>query len=305
MPARFARLAVIAAATCAGAIALAASAQEAPPRIDWQVERIDRDTPGQVQLTFAYRTETHSSSDSHSAQLADLAGLTDAQLASPTRAMVRFAIRRDAGEFDCDGSARADYASGTCDFHANTAFAGFLTSHRVGPAGPDDLFQLAYNDIGRAYVEELARQGYPAPSVDDLRRAGQHGVRLAYLHDLGGAGYHAESLAALTRLRDHGVSLRYVTELRAAGYAHPSMEELLRARDHGVSASFLAGLADQGYRGLPLDTVVRLRDHGVTASFVARANAQLAQDGHKLQADELISLRDRGGLYVRAGDRDR
>jgi hypothetical protein len=301
MPAVFARLA-LAAAACA-AVASAARAQEIPPRLDWQVERLAGDAAGQVQLTFAYRTEHHQSSDSHPAQLSDFAGLSAAQLASPTLTMVRFALRRDAGEFDCDGSARADRGSGTCDFHANPAFATFLKGRGIGPAEPADLFQLAYSDVGRAYVEELTRQGYATPSVDDLRRAGQHGVSLAYLRDMGAAGYRADSLANLVRLRDHGVSLRYVAELRAAGYAHPAIEDLLRARDHGVSAQYLTSLADQGYRGLPLETVVRMRDHGVTASFVGRANAELAQGGKKLEPEELISLRDRGGLYVRARER--
>jgi hypothetical protein len=302
MPAIFRRLALVAAAA-AGAVAVCARAQEIPPRLDWQVERLPGDAAGQVQLTFSYRTEHHASSDSHSAQLGDLAGLTEAQLGAPTLTLVRFALRRDAGDFDCDGSARAERASGSCDFHANPAFSTFLQSRGIGSAEPSDLFQLAYANIGRAYVDELARQGYATPAIDDLRRAGQHGVSLTYLRDMGAAGYRADSLANLVRLRDHGVSLRYVQELRAAGYAHPSIEEVLRARDHGVSAQFLTGLADQGYRGLPLDTVVRMRDHGVTASFVGRANAELAQGGRKLEPDELISLRDRGGLYVRARER--
>ena len=308
MPIPFGRLALVA-AVAAGAVALSARAEEIP-RLNWMVERLSADAPGQVQLTFSYRTEHHSSSESRSAPLADLSGLTAAQLSSPTLTTVRFAIRRDAGDFDCDGAARAEHASGTCDFRANPGFATFLKGRGIDPAGTEDLFQLAYADIGRAYVEEVARQGYPTPAIDDLRPAGQHGVNLAYLRDMGAAGYHAESLPALTRVRDHGVGIRYVQELRAAGYAHPSMEELLRARDHGVSAHYLADLAEQGYRGLPMETVVRMRDHGVSASFASRANAELAQGGKKLDPDELISLRDRGGPYVRAGgrrerDRDR
>src|SRR5690242_12133393 len=152
MPAIFGRLALIA-AVAAGAVALSARAEEIP-RLNWMVERDGGAPPGQVQLTFSYRTEHHSSSDSHSAQLADFAGLSAAQLASPTLTTVRFALRRDAGDFDCDGSARAEHASGTCDFRPNPAFASFLQGRGVGPAEPEDLFQLAYLDIGRAYVDE-------------------------------------------------------------------------------------------------------------------------------------------------------
>lgn len=298
MPAPFARLTLVLAAAAAAAVGFAARSQEAP-RLDWQIERW-KGEPG-VQFSLSYRTEHDSSSNSHPAELAQFAGLTEAQLASPTLTTVRFALRRDAGDFDCDGSARADHASGSCDFKANAGFATVLKSYGYGPADAADLFQLAYADIGKPYLAELARQGYGAGVVDDLRRAGQHGVTLTYLREMGQAGYHADSLQGLVRIRDHGISIRYIQDLRAAGYTHPSLDELLRARDHGVSAQFATSLAGQGYRGLPLDTLVRLRDHGVTAGFAVRANAQ-APDGVKLTADELIRVRDRGPLYARASD---
>jgi hypothetical protein len=304
MPAILGRLA-LACAAAAAAFALSARAQEAPPRLDWQVERLAGQAPGEVQLTFGYRTEHHSSSDSHPARLVDFAGLSDTQLASPNLVLVRFALRRDAGDFDCDGSARAGRGSGTCEFHPNLAFAGVLRSHGIGPAEPGDLFQLAYADIGRDYLDELARQRYPTPSIDDLCRAGQHGVGLGYLRELGSKGYRADSLAELIVVRDHGVSLRYIQELKDAGYDHLAMADLVRARDHGVSGRFAAEFAERGYRALPIDTLVRLRDHGVSANFVDRANAEAAQDGRRLSPEELIRLRDTGGLYRTSARRER
>jgi hypothetical protein len=308
MPAIFGRLA-LACAAAAGAIALGAHAAQAqgdaPPRLDWQVERLADQRPGEVQLTFGYRTEHHSSSDSHPARLADLAGLGDTQLASPNLTLVRFALRRDAGDFDCEGSARGGRASGTCSFHENPAFIGVLRSHGIGPAEPGDLFQLAYADIGRDYLDELARQHYPTPAIDDLRRAGQHGVGLGYLRELGAKGYRADSLAELIRVRDHGINLGYIQELKDAGYDHVAMADLVRARDHGVSGRFAAEFAERGYRGLPIDTLVRLRDHGVSANFADRANAEAAEDGRRLSPEELIRLRDTGGLYRASSRRER
>jgi hypothetical protein len=295
MPAFFRRLG-LAAVAVAGAFALAAQAQE-PPRLDWRLDRWD----GDLQLTLSYRTDHGSSVDSHPVKFGEFAGLTEAQLAAPSLTTVTFQIRRDAGDFDCDGSARADRASGTCDFRANPAFAGVLKAHGIGPANGADLFQLAYADIGRAYLDELARQGYATPTVDDLRRAGQHGVTLAYVRDMGQAGYRAGALSELIRIRDHGVNQRYVQALKDAGYAHPSLEELLRARDHGVSAQYIASLAAAGYRGLPLETLVRLRDHGVTGPFAERANAaQAGASSQRLAPEDLVRLHDRGGVYARA-----
>jgi hypothetical protein len=300
MPAIFRRLALACAAAATAAFAVAAHAQQAP-RLDWQVERWNDAT----QLTLSYRTETGSSMMSHPTELKDLAGLTEAQLAAPVLTTVRFALHRDAGDFDCDGSARAGRASGTCDFHANPAFGGLLKTRGIGTAEPYELFQLAYADIGRDYIDELARQHYPTPSIDDLRRAGQHGVRLTFLRELGSGGYHAESLAALVRIRDHGISQRYIRELQDAGYQHIALEDLVRARDHGVTGHFASEFAQRGYRGLPMETLVRLRDHGVTASFADRANAEAAGAGGRLSPEELIRLRDTGGLYRAAVRRER
>jgi len=297
MPAIFGRLAL---ACAAAAVAVAAHAQPAP-RLDWQVDRWNETT----QLTLSYRTETGSSVTSRPTELKDLAGLTEAQLAAPALIPVRFALHRDAGDFDCDGSARAGRASGSCDFHASPAFAGLLRARGVGSAEPYDLFQLAYADIGRDYLDELARQHYPTPSIDDLRRAGQHGVRLAFLRELGDAGYNADSLAALVRIRDHGISQHYIRELQGAGYPHLALEDLVRARDHGVTGHFAAELAQRGYHGLPMETLVRLRDHGVTAGFADRANAEAAGAGGRFSPEELIRLRDTGGLYRAAARRER
>ena len=52
-----------------------------------------------------------------------------------------------------------------------------------GFAAPTALeqYQLARNDIGYAFADELNRQGYAKPQMADLVRAGQHGVSITYL----------------------------------------------------------------------------------------------------------------------------
>jgi hypothetical protein len=93
-------------------------------------------------------------------------------------------------------------------------------------------------------------------------------------------------------MRDHGVSSGFVADLKAAGYGGLTANELAYLRDHGVSGGFVADLKAAGYDRIPPADLARLRDHGISAGFVRVAN----QNGARLSPDELIQLRDRGGL---------
>jgi len=278
-------------AFCAAAAALAlpaAAMAQVPPLVEWRVEAPI--TNGQVQLELSYRLPGHYSNYSHGAALSDLAGFAPADLTAAETRIVHFRLHRDAGDFACEGQARMGQASGACTFAQNPAFAPALKSR--GVAAPDDTqaFNLAIADIGLSYVDELGHQAYAKPTPDDLVRAGQHGANLTYLKTMGGLGYRMGQVGDLIRARDHGVTATYVQGLAAAGYARVPIEDLLRARDHGVNVAYLQGLAEAGYKGLPLDEVVRMRDHGVTSAFIRRVSTE-----GRLEPDQLIRLRDRGG----------
>jgi hypothetical protein len=295
--------------------------QTIPSSFDWRVQPGDKDAqPGTVQLEFGYRTEHHSSTWGHDVALSTLDGLS-AQALNGAGGPVMFVIRRDAGDFRCTGVAGQGRGTGTCAYAPNAGFAAGLGKRGVSGRPTDwQQFELAFEDIGFAYLDELKRQRYATPAVDDLVRAGQHGAGLKQLQAMDAAGYRFDDVATLVRLRDHGVSARYVEALNGYGYHKLAADQLQRMRDHGVSATYVGELSQHGYRGvspedlagmrdhgvsatfvaeldamgyggLKPETLERLRDHGVSASFIRRAN----ESGQKLDADALIRLRDGGG----------
>jgi hypothetical protein len=293
---------------------------EIPASLNWEVRPADADTPaGSVRFELSFRTPNHSSSMGMAMELTRLDGLSAAQLAAQGQ-KVAFVLRRDAGEFRCDGVAGQGAGVGTCVYAAHADFADGLRQRGVS-GRPDERqqFQMAMFDMGYAYLDELKRQGYATPSSDDLLRAATHGAGLKTLKAMDAAGYRFSDVASLVHARDHGVSPRflqaladagykglaaqdlvamrdhgvsasYIAELRDLGYAHLGVEDLVRLRDHGVGVGFVAELHAAGYDGLSAQELARLRDHGVSAGFVRTANAS----GRKLTPDELIRLRDRG-----------
>jgi beta-lactamase regulating signal transducer with metallopeptidase domain len=219
-----------------------------------------------------------------------LEGLSTAQL-SGAGGPVRFTIRRDAGTFTFEGTARDGVGAGTYAFEPNPAFAGELQKRGLERPTADEQYWLAGDDVGFAYLDELTTQGYTRPTLPLLIRAAQHGVRLDYLREMGAAGYRLGSLDPLITLRDHGVTPEFARQLAAAGFKGLSAEQLRQTRDHGVTPEFVREFRDLGYTSLTLDELVNARDHGVNPQFVR----DLAGLGHaKLPLSEVIRLRDHG-----------
>lgn len=284
----------------AGAIP-AASAFLSPPsngerladgQLGWSIEAGEKErADGKVQLTLSRRSSGNEWIHSHTRPLAQLAGLSMAQLGSEGGGPVSFRLERDAGTIDCEGVARRFRGTGDCRFAANPGFARELERRGHGSATEEQMFSLALHNVGRPFLDELGRQGYAKAGVGELVRAADHGATLDYLREMGAAGFSVGTLAELIRMRDHGVSARFARELADYGIEGLSSSEIVRLRDHGVSASFLGELRMLGYGGLSADQVVRLRDHGVSTAFIRKVNAS---GGGRRSAEELVSLRDRG-----------
>jgi len=113
------------------ALLLAAPAgADVPDRVDFTVSPAQK-APGLVQLRLSYRTPQSRSDNSRPIALAELQGLTAAQLAASGGGPARFRIVRDAGVLDCDGIFRSGRGTGTCRFAANQAYAGELAKRGI------------------------------------------------------------------------------------------------------------------------------------------------------------------------------
>ncbi len=279
-------------------VAGSACAQPAPPappaapersilsadgRVTFTIEPSSR--AGMVQFQLSRREGNNHWMHGRSIEASALQGL------ATTDGPTRFRLVRDAGTIDCDGVMRAGRAIGECSFTADAGFSALLAERGIGAPSRDQAFSMAMSDIGRAYVDELARQRYETPTAAELARAGDHGVRLDYLVAMGGHGYRVGRLAALIRMRDHGVTPDYIAEMARLGVRDVPADDIVRLRDHGVRPEFVAELRGLGYQGLPIEQLIRLRDHGVTTAFVRG----LAEQGVRgLPPEELTRMRDHG-----------
>jgi beta-lactamase regulating signal transducer with metallopeptidase domain len=253
--------------------------------------------PGGAEGTVNLRLMERNSSSSSNVPLAQLEGLTAAQL-SGAGGPVQFRVRRDAGTFTFEGVVRSGVGGGTFTFAPDASFAGELAKRGLDRPTAREQYQLARHDIGYAFLDELNRQGYSKPATSDLVRAGQHGVSTTYLREMGSLGYKLGSLQPLIELRDHGVTSDYVRALAELGYKGLSHEEVRQARDHGVTAEYVRAMRDAGYGSLPLADLVNARDHGITDDYVRG----LGDAGYrKLPLDQLVTVRDHGVTveYVR------
>ena len=231
----------------------------------WEVRRGKNDS---MQLSMRHGRSQHG----RSIPLASLEGLTAAQLSSG--GPVRFQVRRDAGTFAFDGTARDGVAGGVCSFTPSPTFGAELARRGVSGLTAGDQQEMARHDVGLALVDELRTQKYATPTVADLVKAGQHGVHVEYVRGMGALGYVTGTLEPLITLRDHGVTPDYAKALASFGYKSLPSDQLQRARDHGVTADYLQGMRDGGFGSLPLDEMITTRDHGVTPDRIKQANAK-------------------------------
>lgn len=216
-----------------------------------------------VHLRLGYRN-AHSRWDWTSNQaVADLTGLTAAQLRSMSTA-VKFTLERDAGVFFCEGKMTLGVGGGTFRFAPSPSYASKLTALGYGGVEGEDssLMFLAVRDLSIAFAAEVKRLG---------------------LNDL--------TLKDLIGLLDHGVDLSFLRELVAAGYPGLTGEDVIRLRDHGISASYVKGLVDTGRGGMTVDEIVRLHDHGIDPPYIARIQAAGFND---LTVDQIVQLHDHG-----------
>ena len=274
---------LLAGSACAQPAPAERSFLPADGRVSFTIEPSGREN--MVQFQLSRREGNHHWAHGRSIDVAALQGFAAAD------GPVRFRLVRDAGTIDCDGVMRAGRAIGECAFSADQAFSALLAERGISAPSRDQSFSMAMSDIGRAYLEELARQRYETPTAAELARAGDHGVRLDYLVAMGGHGYRAGRLGALIRMRDHGVTPDYVAELARLGVRNVPADAIVRLRDHGVRPEFVAELRSLGYQGLPIEQLIRLRDHAVTAAFVRG----LAEQGVRgVPPEELVRMRDHG-----------
>lgn len=116
-----------------------------------------------------------------------------------------FLLKRDAGSFRFDGTFEQGRGAGQFSFEPNARFAAEIQQRKIGTLSADDLLTLARHDVGLAFLDELAAQGYETPDAVTLVRASRSGADLAYLRQMGTSGRRVSTLEELVNLANRGV----------------------------------------------------------------------------------------------------
>lgn len=276
------------------ALTSAGAAGAQPVTVAWTLEPAGANGKSQkVQLSLSHRVPGSNTQISRTVPLADLPGLSEAQLASATAAQTRFRIPRPAGDLDCRGLVRQRRGSGGCAFVPNADFAREMS--RLGIARPTaaQQFRLAMHDVQPAMVAELRRQGYAPLDLNKISSAAIHGVTADYLRGMDAAGYRAGSVDGLVQMRIHRIDPAYIRELALAGpgYRNLKVDELVSLRIHRIAAADVRAFAALGYRDLSPRQLTSLSIHRVTPAFVR----DMATAGYRrLTPEQLVSLRIHG-----------
>jgi hypothetical protein len=262
------------------------------PRGTWGIEPGENDSDVQFSLQLRHGDNRMIESDNWSLDQFD--GLTAADLKGTKD--VKFAVRRDAGAFQCSGHIDDGHGAGTFAFEADPDYAKELKKRGIGEPSSEEQFALAMSNVSYKFIDALDKYGYETPDVDGLVTMAQHGVNLKFVDGMADAGYKLKTVDALVRARDHGVSPKYVAELAKYDIKDLTIDDLVRARDHGVNGEFLAAM--RAYGPMDVEDAIQLRDHGVNAAYVQA----MTEAGYKgLTREQLVSARDHGVTadYVR------
>lgn len=276
--------------------------ESAFPLVDWSIDRMGSQS-GKVQLELRTRSGrgNGSSNWSQGYPIAELQGLSAAQLTASGATPVRFALVREAGRLDCSGSAAGGAGDGTCRFTADEGFAALLQSRGIGRPDARESYHLAMSGVGRAHLDALAANGYPKASVSQLVALGIHGATPGYIQALAQSGYRLKSLDSLVAFRIHGVDAEYIRAIAAHGeqFRNMSADDLVAFRIHRVTPALVGAYSRLGYRELDRGDVVAMAIHGVTPEYIE----SFARLGYRdLSADKLVQMRIFGVTadYVRS-----
>ena len=215
--------------------------------------------------------------------------LTDAQINSSTETPVHFALNRDAGVIDFNGSFEQGEGVGRFMFTPSSSYVATLRSLNVASADvldDEELFKLAMHDVSANFIRDMQSLGY-REDLDSYIRFRIHGVTTDYVRDLRSLGYDKLTAEDLVRFRIHGVSPQFIREMKDLGF-QTTAEDLVRFRIHGATPEFVKGMRDLDVKDLNSESVVRMRIHGVTTDYVR----ELRDLGYKsLSSDDLVRMR--------------
>jgi hypothetical protein len=251
------------------------------------------DSANRPQLTL----ETSRAGDGHGHfqtsqpfDLAELRGLTPAQMASSAGTMVHFEIAREAGSFRCDGYFKQGQGAGTFVFHPNPGYASTMQSLGISGVDEDRQLSMALENVTTQYVRDIRAAGVQVQSAKQLIELRIFKVTPEYVHGLHSLGYSITDPHQLTKLRIFHVTTDTIRGFRQAGY-QPTAEQLVKMSIFKVTPDFIAQIKKLGYSDVPVEDLVKMRIFKVDADYIRAMQSRGLKD---LTIEKLVRLKIAG-----------
>lgn len=244
--------------------------------------------PGRVQMNI---TRGRNHQFGNGMDIADLRGLTEAQVNGTATTPVQFQLAREAGTISFEGTFRSGDGAGQWTFAPNRDYISAVRSLGVEFAldshstDEEDLMTLAMLDVSTAYIRSMQAIGYREP-LEKYLSMRIFKVTPELVAELRQLGFDHLSADDLISTRVHKVTPDYIREMRAAGWKL-SLEELQSSRIHKATPQFAEEMKKLGY-DLDFEDLINFRIHKVTPEFIK----ELRELGYtNLSADDLVEMR--------------
>jgi hypothetical protein len=257
---------------------------------------IDQKRPDRIYFSMTEGDGEWHSQSGMTMRLADVTGLTSAQVNAATMTPVRFELRREAGTAVFEGTYRNGKGAGQLSFTGNRGYIDALRAlgvdfdlrHRRRSEPVDEersLFTLALHDVSTAFIKSMQAEGYRVP-LEKYLSMRIFDVTPEYIHEMRSLGFKNLDSEELVATRIHKVTPDYIRQMRAAGW-DLTLEQLQSSRIFKATPEFAAEMRKLGYN-LDFQDLVNFRIHQVTPEFIN----ELRQLGYSnVSADDLVSMR--------------
>ncbi|HEX8336667.1 MAG TPA: hypothetical protein VF621_08050 [Pyrinomonadaceae bacterium] len=226
----------------------------------------------------------------------ELQGLTreQAQGGGP----VRFALAREAGRVDLEGSFQNGRGSGTFTFTPDRGFLGAMKgrgfdfetiSTRDNERGePEDkLFAAAMLNVTTALADDLLSADFGKLEVEDLFKAAIFKVDSKFMREMKASGFPGMGMEELVKARIFKIDADFVREAARLGFDKEPFESLVKMRIFKVTPEFISAARAEGLNDLSVEELVKMRIFKIDAEFIRRARA----NGVPLEVEALVQER--------------
>jgi len=250
----------------------------------WTIQPSDE--PGKVRFALFQHSKEYSNNHESDWEVKAFEGL---DLSIKGKHDVKFAIRRDAGRFECEGYIEDSEGAGVFHFFPDGRFAENMSALGFS-LDSDKQFAMAIFDVSVDFAKEMKNLNLRNLDSDKLIAFRIFGVSTKFINEIRSEGLNTADSDKLVAFRIHGVSPEFVRSVRAAGYS-PSEDDLIAMRIHGATPEWMAQLKKEGYDHVELQKLIAFRIHGVSPEFIDKIESL----GYKHpEPDQLIAMRIHG-----------